>query len=156
MGRKPLVNIQQLENKLLIYGSTIFVNGKLNYNSTAWFEIAKEMNYAVKPYSLYLTVSQNRYNILNNLKKNVDFHEVQEGKQNNYLQDKSESEMESDTLDTESDTDSQFNRKCVLNLDIPYDAYLKMKPITVQYGENNKIRNYDVLNNMRNMDEYYI
>lgn len=154
MGRKPLVNPTELEKKLLTYGKTLFINGKLHYGSIAWTEISQQMNNIVKPYSLYLIVSQNRFNILSNLKKNIFPQETTyEDNEKINLKDESgtENSTTSNTSDTENsttsnfDTDSENSNDRVLDLDIPYEKYFKMKPINIQYGEANKKRDYKVL-----------
>lgn len=53
-------------------------------------------------------------------------------------------EYESDSSDKQNSSASLQERKCVLDLDIPYKIYFKIKPINIQYGENKKI-NYSVL-----------
>ncbi|CAI6353211.1 unnamed protein product [Macrosiphum euphorbiae] len=145
MGRKLLVNPVELEKKLLMYVKTLFINGKLHYRSLAWTEISNEMNNVVKPYSLYLIVSQNLFNILNNLKKNFFPLETSYDDCEN-SNPKYESNTESSTTsDYETDSDSELKKNIVLDLDIPYDTYFKMKPINVQYGKGNKERNDRVL-----------
>ena len=125
-----------------MYGKTLFINGKLHYGSLAWTEISNEMNNVVKPYSLYLIVSQNRFNILNNLKKNFFPQETSYDDCEN-SNPKYESNTESSTTsDYETDSDTELKKNIVLDLDIPYDTYFKMKPINVQYGKGNKKRNY--------------
>lgn len=107
MGRKPLVNSVELEKKLLTYGKTLFINGKWQYGSIAWTEISNGMNNVVKPYSLYLIVSQNRSNILSNLKKNVFSQETYyEGYEKSNLKDESNTES-STTSDYDTDSDSE-------------------------------------------------
>lgn len=146
MGRKPLIIPVEVEKKLLTYGKTLFSNGKLLYGNIAWIEICKEMNNIVKPSSLYSIVSQNRYNILSNLKKNLFSQETFFGElQTNYVQDESDTD-DSTTSNTECDIDSEHeNNVFALDLEIPYDMYFKIKPVNVHYGDGNQKRKYCVL-----------
>jgi len=113
-------------------------------------------------------VSQNRHNILTNLKAKFDidsdekdkrFYELNQDSVNfNIHSNINEiSEMESDhdsNRESENDKESECDNyepkyvqkttsKTVFDLDIPYDTYCKMKPVSVIYGKNN--REYKVL-----------
>lgn len=114
-------------------------------------------------------VSQNRNNILKNLKAKFDIHcdekyesffELdQEGVNCNIdpnineickIKSDHDSDRESEN-DKESECDEQYGpeyvqkttSKTVFELDIPYDTYCKMKPVSVIYGKNNRL--YKVL-----------
>lgn len=132
-----------LENMLLSYGSSIFINGKLNYGSIIWAEIAAKLNTDIKPQSLYLIVSQNRYNILCNLKSKMGIKENKFG--SNYTsQNESEDDNASPNLSFDYSTDSEDDI-FILNLDIPYEDYFKMKPVIVKYKNKNNKKQYTIL-----------
>lgn len=129
-----------------MFGKDIFVNGKLHYGSLAWSKISKQMNNNIKPQSLYLIVSQNRYNILTNLKMKLGIIEKEQKElPGECQQDESDTDYESVNSNLQESSDTQQQKIDVLDLDIPYDIYFKMKPITTQYGNNKKKRDYDVL-----------
>lgn len=118
-----------------MFGEDIFVNGKLHYGSMAWSEVSKQLNNKIKPHSLYLIVYQNRYNILTNLKMKLGIIQKKiEEVSDEYLQDDSDTDYESVSADLQESSDNQIKQTDILDLDIPYEIYFKMKPISVQYG----------------------
>lgn len=96
----------------------------------------------MKPSSIYLTVSQNRNEILSKLKAtfNINTIEIEKEKLDyeNDVELKSESSKECD--DFEPNFQSIIMRKIEFDLNIPYENYCKMKPVSVVYGKRHESR----------------
>lgn len=79
---------------------------------------------------------------ITNLKNKFGIQKTVESDGNDMLSsDSDESKNEIDISDNINS--SQNDDRCLFELDIPYETYCKMKPVTVEYGKNKKI--YTVL-----------
>lgn len=94
----------------------------------------------MKPKSIYLTVSQDRFNLLTNLRTRLGI----------IVPPDSQSKISMSSCTEESDEDMDFvfdddKSLTTFHIDIPYHVYQKMKPIQVEYGNGRNTRKYSVL-----------
>lgn len=89
--------------------------------------------------SIHLIVSQDRYSFLTNLVKTLGLELVEKHIVTPILNDAENVSSEEDNNSICSDTDQRFS------LDIPYDVYRKMKPVTMEDGSGYKKRKYSML-----------
>lgn len=82
--------------------------------------------------SIYLIVSQDRYGLLTNLKKTLGTEPLEKQIVTPMLSEIENSSTDEDNDSICSESDQQFS------LDIPYDVYRKMKPVTMEYGSGYK------------------
>lgn len=125
-GRKPKIDKDELLSILHSYKNRLFRNGKLDFGGSVWSDIERDMGFKIKKKSIYLIVSQDRYGLLTNLKKTLGTEPLEKQIVTPML-----SEIENSTTDEDNDSicsesDQQFS------LDIPYDVYRKMKPVTME------------------------
>jgi len=135
-GRKPKIDKDELLSILYTYKNRLFKNGKLDFSSSVWLDIERDLDFKIKKKSIYLIVSQDRYGLLTNLKKALGLLEKK-------IVTPNLSEVENASTSTAEDNVSICDQQ--FNLDIPYDAYRKMKPVTMEYGSGNRKRKYSVL-----------
>lgn len=138
-GRKPKIDKDELLSILHSYKNRLFKNGKLDFSSSAWSDIKRDMGFKIKKKSIYLIVSQDRYGLLTNLKKALGTETLEKQIVTPILSEIENSSSGEDNDSICSDSDQRFS------LDIPYDVYRKMKPVTMEYGSGYKKRNYSVL-----------
>jgi len=100
------------------------------------------MGYTMKSKSIYLTVSQDRFNLLTNLRIRLCIVVPTDKQSDNMSISSCTEESEDEEMDLDVEDDKSLTD---FHIDIPYDVYQKMKPIEVEYGNGKNKRTYSIL-----------
>lgn len=131
-----MIDKEVLQDVLYKYGDTHFVDNELNFKSPFWNDIEKDMGHIIKSKSIYLTVSQDRFNLLTNLRTRLGI--MVPDIQSDMSISSCNEESEDEEMNSVFDDDESL---ATFHIDITYEVYQKMKPIEVEYG-NGKIKEH--------------